>query len=343
MLCLGIESTSHTIGLGIVDDDGNILANERSTLTTESGGIHPRKALEHHHLFFGLLLEKVFDTAKVKPSDIDLIAFSKGPGLGGTLRVSAAAARALATKLNIPLIGVNHPIAHIEIAKLTSGFKDPVILYVSGANTQIISLAAGRYRVAGETLDIGIGNFLDAFGRYIGLGFPQGPKVEELASKSKTYIELPYTIKGIDFSFSGILTNLKRISSKYKPKLSEAELGPAKQYVSLGKEDLCYSTQETVFAILTEAVERALAHLDKKELLVTGGVAANKRLGEMLNTMCKARGIKFHQVPRELSGDQGAMIAWLGILEHKAGRKQTLKQTEVDKNWRADEVDVIWT
>ena len=325
MLCLGIESTSHTIGLGIVDDDGNILANERSTLTTESGGIHPRKALEHHHLFFGLLLEKVFDTAKVKPSDIDLIAFSKGPGLGGTLRVSAAAARALATKLNIPLIGVNHPIAHIEIAKLTSGFKDPVILYVSGANTQIISLAAGRYRVAGETLDIGIGNFLDAFGRYIGLGFPQGPKVEELASKSKTYIELPYTIKGIDFSFSGILTNLKRISSKY------------------GKEDLCYSTQETVFAILTEAVERALAHLDKKELLVTGGVAANKRLGEMLNTMCKARGIKFHQVPRELSGDQGAMIAWLGILEHKAGRKQTLKQTEVDKNWRTDEVDVIWT
>src|SRR3989338_4101622 len=325
MLCLGIESTSHTIGLGIVDDDGNILANERSTLTTESGGIHPRKALEHHHLFFGLLLEKVFDTAKVKPSDIDLIAFSKGPGLGGTLRVSAAAARALATKLNIPLIGVNHPIAHIEIAKLTSGFKDPVILYVSCANTQIISLAAGRYRVAGETLDIGIGNFLDAFGRYIGLGFPQGPKVEELASKSKTYIELPYTIKGIDFSFSGILTNLKRISSKY------------------GKEDLCYSTQETVFAILTEAVERALAHLDKKELLVTGGVAANKRLGEMLNIMCKARGIKFHQVPRELSGDQGAMIAWLGILEHKAGRKQTLKQTEVDKNWRTDEVDVIWT
>ena len=323
MLCLGIESTAHTIGIGIVDDKGNILANERSTLTTESGGIHPRKAVEHHHLFFGLLLEKVFDTAKVKPSDIDLIAFSKGPGLGGTLRVSAAAARALATKLNIPLIGVNHPIAHIEIAKLTSGFKDPVILYVSGANTQIISLAAGRYRVAGETLDIGIGNFLDAFGRSLGLGFPQGPKIEELARKSKTLIELPYTIKGMDFSFSGILTKLERMKNK--------------------PEDLCYSAQETVFAILTEASERALAHLNKKEFLVTGGVAANKRLGEMLNTMCKARGIRFHQVPKELSGDQGAMIAWLGILEYKSGRKQTLKQTEVDKNWRTDEVDVIWT
>jgi len=323
MLCLGIESTSHTIGLGIVDDDGNILANERSTLTTESGGIHPRKALEHHHLFFGLLLEKVFDTAKVKPSDIDLIAFSKGPGLGGTLRVSAAAARALATKLNISLIGVNHPVAHIEIAKLTSGFKDPVILYVSGANTQIISLAAGKYRVVGETLDMGVGNFLDAFGRSLGLGFPQGPKIEELARKSKTLIELPYTIKGMDFSFSGILTKLERMKNK--------------------PEDLCYSAQETVFAILTEASERALAHLNKKEFLVTGGVAANKRLGEMLNTMCKARGIRFHQVPKELSGDQGAMIAWLGILEYKSGRKQTLKQTEVDKNWRTDEVDVIWT
>ena len=323
MLCLGIESTAHTIGIGIVDDDGNILANERSTLTTESGGIHPRKALEHHHLFFGLLLEKVFDTAKVKPSDIDLIAFSKGPGLGGTLRVSAAAARALATKLNISLIGVNHPVAHIEIAKLTSGFKDPVILYVSGANTQIISLAAGKYRVVGETLDMGVGNFLDAFGRSLGLGFPQGPKIEELARKSKTLIELPYTIKGMDFSFSGILTKLERMKNK--------------------PEDLCYSAQETVFAILTEASERALAHLNKKEFLVTGGVAANKRLGEMLNTMCKARGIRFHQVPKELSGDQGAMIAWLGILEYKSGRKQTLKQTEVDKNWRTDEVDVIWT
>ncbi|MBS3064264.1 MAG: bifunctional N(6)-L-threonylcarbamoyladenine synthase/serine/threonine protein kinase [DPANN group archaeon] len=323
MLCLGIESTAHTIGIGIVDDKGNILANERSTLTTESGGIHPRKAVEHHHLFFGLLLEKVFDTAKVKPSDIDLIAFSKGPGLGGTLRVSAAAARALATKLNISLIGVNHPVAHIEIAKLTSGFKDPVILYVSGANTQIISLAAGKYRVVGETLDMGVGNFLDAFGRSLGLGFPQGPKIEELARKSKTLIELPYTIKGMDFSFSGILTKLERMKNK--------------------PEDLCYSAQETVFAILTEASERALAHLNKKEFLVTGGVAANKRLGEMLNTMCKARGIRFHQVPKELSGDQGAMIAWLGILEYKSGRKQTLKQTEVDKNWRTDEVDVIWT
>ena len=323
MLCLGIESTAHTIGIGIVDDKGNILANERSTLTTESGGIHPRKAVEHHHLFFGLLLEKVFDTAKVKPSDIDLIAFPKGPGLGGTLRVSAAAARALATKLNISLIGVNHPVAHIEIAKLTSGFKDPVILYVSGANTQIISLAAGKYRVVGETLDMGVGNFLDAFGRSLGLGFPQGPKIEELARKSKTLIELPYTIKGMDFSFSGILTKLERMKNK--------------------PEDLCYSAQETVFAILTEASERALAHLNKKEFLVTGGVAANKRLGEMLNTMCKARGIRFHQVPKELSGDQGAMIAWLGILEYKSGRKQTLKQTEVDKNWRTDEVDVIWT
>src|SRR3989338_7143174 len=251
MLCLGIESTAHTIGIGIVDDKGNILANERSTLTTESGGIHPRKAVEHHHLFFGLLLEKVFDTAKVKPSDIDLIAFSKGPGLGGTLRVSAAAARALATKLNIPLIGVNHPVAHIEIAKLTSGFKDPVILYVSGANTQIISLAAGKYRVVGETLDMGVGNFLDAFGISLGLGFPQGPKIEELARKSKTLIELPYTIKGMDFSFSGILTKLERMKNK--------------------PEDLCYSAQETVFAILTEASERALAHLNKKEFLVTGG------------------------------------------------------------------------
>jgi len=326
MLCLGIESTAHTIGIGIVTDKGDILANERSTFTTETGGIKPGKVVEHHLLMYEFVLQRALEKSKVTLKDIDVIAFAQGPGLGGCLRVGAAAARALATYLKVPLLGVNHPVAHLEIGKLTSGFKDPITLYVSGANTQILALAAGRYRVFGETLDMGVGNFLDSFGRALGLGFPQGPKIEDLAKQGKRYIELPYTIKGMDFSFSGILTKLEQLIKHGKQR----------------REDLCYSAQETVFAELVEATERAIAHINKTEVLLTGGVAANKRLIEMLELMCKERGAKFAVVPKELSGDNGTMIAWLGILEHKAGRKVKIGETAVNQDWRTDQVDVIW-
>lgn len=326
IICLAVESTAHTIGVGIVDSDGKILANEKYIFTTESGGLKPGKIVEHHVVMYEFVLKNAIEKAKIKLKDIDLIAFSQGPGLGGCLRIGAAAARSLATSLKIPLIGVNHPVAHVEIGRLTSGFKDPITLYVSGANTQILALAAGRYRVFGETLDVGVGNFLDSFGRTLGLGFPQGPKIEELALKGTKYIEIPYTIKGMDFAFSGILTKLEQLAKSGK----------------YSKEDLCYSAQETVFAILTEATERAIAHINKKEILLTGGVAANKRLAQMLEVMAKERNVKFAVVPRDLSGDQGAMIAWLGILEHKAGVKQTIKETAVNQNWRTDQVDIAW-
>jgi N6-L-threonylcarbamoyladenine synthase len=327
MICLGIEATAHTLGVGIVDDKGKVLANERDVLTAEIGGILPRKATEHHVLFYPFILKRAFEKAKISLKDIDLVAFSQGPGIGGPLRVGAAAARSLASLLGVPLIGVNHCVAHIEIGKLTSGFKDPITLYVSGANTQILALASGKYRVFGETLDTGVGNFLDSFGRALDLGFPAGPKIEALAKKSKKYIELPYTIKGMDFAFSGIQTKLEQLwrTGKYT------------------KEDLCYSAQETVFAILTEATERAIAHINKEEILLTGGVAANKRLQKMLATMAKDRGVKFATVPFELAGDQAGMIAWTGILQYKAGEKPLeFKDSEIKPSWRTDQVEVIW-
>src|SRR3990172_1950704 len=282
MLCLGIESTAHTFGVGIVDDKFNVLANEKAVFTTEEGGIRPIKAAEHHIIFFDTVLGKALESAKVKLKDIDLIAFSQGPGLGQCLRIGAVAARILALRLNKPIVNVNHCIAHVESGKITSGFKDPVTLYVSGANTQILALASVRYRVFGETLDVGVGNFLDSFGRTIGIGFPAGPKIEELAKKGKKYIELPYTVKGMDFALSGILTKVEQLwkTGKYS------------------KEDLCYSVKETFYAMLTEATERAVAHIDKGEVVLTGGVAANQRLGEMVRKMCEERSVKFSVVPR---------------------------------------------
>ncbi|MBU0457623.1 MAG: UGMP family protein, partial [Nanoarchaeota archaeon] len=193
--------------------------------------------------------------------------------------------------------------------------KDPIYLYVSGVNTQIIFQEAGKYHVMGETLDIGLGNMLDKFGRILGLGFPAGPKIEELAKYGK-YVELPYTIKGMDVSFSGILTKVQQLYEK-----------------GISKEDLCFSIQETCFAMLTEVVERAMAHIGKKELLLIGGVGANKRFCEMLEIMCKERGAKFYKVPMSLAGDQGAMIAWEGFL-----RKDEKREIEVNPHWRVDEI-----
>src|SRR3989344_470964 len=152
MVILAIESTAHTFGVGIVNQ-GRILANVKFSYTIK--------------------------TAKIKEKEIKAIAFSQGPGLAPCLLVSLNFAKELAKKLNLPLIPVNHCVAHLEIGKLT-GAKDPVLLYASGANTQIISYSSGKYRIFGETLDIGIGNFIDTFARYAGLGFPGGPKKAEL-------------------------------------------------------------------------------------------------------------------------------------------------------------------
>lgn len=319
MICLGIESSSHTFGVGIVDEKGKILSNIRDMFVPQKGkGIVPREAAEHHSEIAAKVIQDSLDKAKLKLEDIDYIAFSRGPGLMPCLRVGAAAARALALKTKKPLIDVNHPVAHIEIGKITTGAKDPVVVYVSGGNTQILALNERRYRVFGETLDIPIGNCLDQVGREIGLGNPGGPNIEKNAIGGK-YFELPYIVKGMDLSFAGISTSAVK---KFKEGKSV--------------QDVCFSLQETCFAMLVEVTERALAHTGKKEVLVVGGVAANKRFAEMLDIMCRERGAKAFAVPLEYAGDGGAMIAWVGMLS-----KKECKET-VDPKWRADEVDVLW-
>ncbi|MBI2139188.1 tRNA (adenosine(37)-N6)-threonylcarbamoyltransferase complex transferase subunit TsaD, partial [Candidatus Woesearchaeota archaeon] len=215
MLSLGLESTAHTFGAGIITDKGKILANVKDSYTTEKGGIHPTEAKAHHLKVKDRIVAEALRTAKLSMQDIDVISFSQGPGLPPCLVVGLEKAKELAIIHSKPLVGVNHCIAHLEIGTLLTGAKDPVLLYASGANTQIIAYDGGKYRVFGETLDNGIGNFLDAFARLIGLGFPGGPKIAKLAERGKHYIELPYVIKGMDVSFGGILTNLKqKIQSK---------------------------------------------------------------------------------------------------------------------------------
>ena len=329
MICLGIEGTAHSIGVGIAKNENNkciILSNLIKTYKPQQGGIHPREAANYHADNIADLIKESVAHAKINFEDVDLVSFSRGPGLGPCLRTTATAARALSLSIKKPIIGVNHCVAHLEIGRGTlSDCKDPVLLYTSGANTQVIAFAEGRYRVFGETLDIGIGNCLDKFGRTVGLDFPAGPKIEDLASKGNNYIELPYSIKGMDIAFSGLLT-------------------AAEQYYKNGEnlEDICFSIQETTFAALTEVTERAMAHTEKYEVLLGGGVAANKRLRDMVQIMAKERNASFFVPSKNLCIDNGAMIAWLGVLMYNSGIRMKVENSFIDQRFRTDMVDVTW-
>jgi len=329
---LGIESTAHTLGVGIVKD-GKIIANEKDSYVTEKGGIIPMHAAKHHEIVFEDVLKKAIEKSRVSFDEIDAIAFSNAPGLAPCLVVGMKKAKTLSLKYKKPIIPVNHCIAHLEVGRVTNS-KDPVMLYVSGANTQIIAYAAGKYRIFGETLDIGVGNFIDNFARHIGLGFPGGPEIEKLAKNGKNYVELPYRVKGMDVALSGILTNLKqKVESK-----------------KFSNEDLSYSLQETVFAMLVETAERAIAHTGKKELLLGGGVACNSRFQEMCKIMCNERipsigKVDFFCPERPLLVDNGAMIAYLGEVMFKSGVKfshKELDKVDISPRERTDEVEVSW-
>ena len=359
-IILGIESTAHTFGIGIVKN-GKILSNIKSSFTTEKGGLIPLEVAKHHRENKERIYFESLEKAGISEEKIDAIAFSQGPGLAPCLLEGIKFAKEISLKLKKPIIPVNHCVAHLEIGQIT-GARDPVMLYASGANTQVIAYASGKYRVFGETLDIGVGNFIDAFARYAGIGFPGGPKIERLALESKNLIELPYTIKGMDCAFSGILTNLKQKLENNSPRDTQGgheNLQAGDTAVPSPRDDsdepsgepnyklsdLAYSLQETVFAMLVETAERALAHTGKNELLLGGGVACNSRLQEMCKIMCEERGAKFFVPENSLLADNGAMIGFLGEIMFKKGIKfssEELNKIDILPRERTDDVEVKW-
>ncbi len=367
MYILGVESTAHTFGCGIVTEKGKVIANCKDSFSTPDGGMIPDQVAAHHVKVSSDLLAKAFEISKLTWNDIKFIAYSAGPGLDPALWAGYHIVSKWAEQHQIPLVGVNHCCAHLSIGKVYNKLKDPIYLYVSGVNTQVIIQEAGKYHVLGETLDIGLGNCLDKLGRILGLGFPAGPSIEKLAKQGK-YVELPYVVKGMDVSFSGLLTRATQIweqKATYKQLMQKQGKNIDIPYTSntehhkiikgysqslekpITKEDLCFSIQETAFAMCTEVVERAMANTGKKELLLVGGVGANQRFCEILTIMCKERGAVFYKVPMDLAGDQGAMIAWEGVIRHPTiGRKitgvqkgsKTYGDVSVLPHWRADEV-----
>jgi glycoprotease/Kae1 family metallohydrolase len=282
-------------------------------------GIVPNEAAESHKKNSEIVLKKALEKSGLKIEDVDLIAYAAGSGLPPCLFVGANFAKELSIKNKKPLVPVCHQIAHLEIGLLRTEAKNPVFVYLSGGNTQIIAFVEDVYRIFGETEDIPIGNCFDVVAREMGLPMPGGPEIEKLAEKGK-YVELPYVVKGMDTSFSGIQTSAINLLKK-----------------GTLKEDVAYSLQEVCFAMLTEVTERALAHTEKKEVLLVGGVAANKRLQEMMKIMCEERGAKMYVVPQKYSGDQGVMIAWTGLLAYKHRWKPKFED-KIRPKWRIDEV-----
>ncbi len=331
-LILGIESTAHTFSFGLVTTEGELLPSYSSLFRPEKGGIHPREAADHHSESTRDLLAKLSNKSRFDWNSIVAIAFSQGPGLGPCLRVGASVARTLSTMLEVPLLGVNHCVAHIEVGRNQTGCHDPVLLYVSGGNTQVIARADGRYRVMGETLDIGIGNMLDKFARINGIPFPGGPRIEELSSASEEIgkgnlddVSLPYGVHGMDLAFSGMLTAAIQ-------RIEEGE----------SLERVCWSLQEHSFATCVEVAERALAHTGKKELLLGGGVACNERLREMCTIMCDERGASCHWPEKQYCIDNGTMIAELGRRMLEVNITTELSQSAIQPMLRTDNTTVIW-
>jgi N6-L-threonylcarbamoyladenine synthase/protein kinase Bud32 len=312
---LGIEGTAWNLSAALFDQD--LITLVSLPYSPALGGIHPREAAQHH----ASVMKELISLVLKEPDKITGIAFSQGPGLGPCLRTVATAARSLALALDVPLVGVNHCIAHIEIGRFATGCRDPIILYASGANTQVIGYLNGRYRIFGETLDIGIGNALDKFARSKDLPHPGGPIIEAQA-KLGQYFDLPYTVKGMDLAFSGLVSAAKDCKETLP--------------------DVCCSLQETAFAMCVEVTERAMSLAGKDEVLLVGGVGANRRLQEMLRIMCEDRGARFYVPEQKYLGDNGAMIAYMGKLMLESGSSLPIEYSQIKPSYRSDDVEVTW-
>ncbi|QQG49433.1 MAG: tRNA (adenosine(37)-N6)-threonylcarbamoyltransferase complex transferase subunit TsaD [archaeon] len=323
---VGIESTAHTFSVSVVTSTGKILSNSKNVFKAPAGsGIHPFEASQSHQRAAEGVLRHALGEAGVPLERVSAVCYSMGPGLGPCLRVGAVVSRTLALAANVPLVPVNHAVGHIELGCLVTGAKDPIVLLVSGGHTMVISFGGRRWRVLGESLDLTLGQLLDQFGRHAGLSSPCGGAIEAAARRSKNFIPLPYSVKGNDVSFSGLLTAAKSL------------LDGGRSF-----EDLCYSIQETAFAMVAEVTERALALTGKKEVLIVGGVAANRRLSSMMTKMARRHRARVASTPPELSGDCGAQIAWTGWLAHSAGISVPVAEADVKQSWRVDSVDIPW-
>ncbi|MFH1750699.1 MAG: hypothetical protein ABH863_03415 [Candidatus Micrarchaeota archaeon] len=386
MLILGFESTAHTFGAAVVESkiglespgkkgsaslgafnakirqnaskmspsNTKILSETDMKYPSLKEGFIPRRLADFHAKNFDSIFEGALAGAKASLSDLDAVCYSYGPGIGHSLHIGYMAARSISVAMGIPLIPVNHALAHIEIARFHSGFKDPLAIYVSGGNTQVLALEkyhgsaasmhggskhsiqyqkmhpnSRHYRILGETLDIGLGNCLDQLGRHLQLSPPDAVGVLKAAQKGSTLLDLPYIVKGMNTSYSGMLTAVKKIAAG--PKAVNQNGSGMLEIRSIGNidtvrnsaipkaEDICLSVQEYAFSMLLETAERALTLTKRKEIVGVGGNYRNKRLKEMTLALAKEHRVKCFFPSFELLGDNAGMITITGALQFASG------------------------
>ncbi|KAG5773563.1 hypothetical protein H9Q72_000754 [Fusarium xylarioides] len=335
-IALGCEGSANKLGIGVIlhtPTETKILSNLRDTFVSPPGtGFLPKDTAAHHRAHFVRLAREALAEAKITPKDVDCICYTKGPGMGAPLNSVAVAARALSLLWDRPLVGVNHCVGHIEMGRYITGADNPVVLYVSGGNSQVIAYAEQRYRIFGETLDIAVGNCLDRFARTLEISNDPAPgyNIEQLAKKGSKLLDIPYTVKGMDCSFSGILASADALAAQMK---AGADFTP---------EDLCFSLQETVFAMLVEITERAMAHVGSSQVLIVGGVGCNERLQEMMGHMARERGGSVYATDERFCIDNGIMIAHAGLLAYETGFRTSLEESTCTQRFRTDEVFIKW-
>ncbi|XXH00234.1 Calcineurin subunit B [Hypoxylon texense] len=355
LLALGCEGSANKLGIGIISHDpatgqAAVLANLRDTFASPPGtGFLPKDTARHHRAHFVRLAKAALAAAGVAdpPSQLACVCYTRGPGMGAPLQSVAVAARALALLWGLPLVGVNHCVGHIEMGREITGAGNPVVLYVSGGNTQVIAYAERRYRIFGETLDIAVGNCLDRFARTLAISNDPAPgyNIELLARKSdgRRLLDLPYAVKGMDCSFSGILTAADLLAAQMKEQEAKVARGEeVKEEDRFTPEDLCFSLQETIFAMLVEITERAMAHVGSNQVLIVGGVGCNERLQEMMGQMAKERGGSVYATDERFCIDNGIMIAHAGLLAFETGFTTPLEDSTCTQRFRTDEVYVKW-
>ncbi|KAM0204504.1 hypothetical protein ACHAPA_006752 [Fusarium lateritium] len=335
-IALGCEGSANKLGIGVIlhtPTETKILSNLRDTFVSPPGtGFLPKDTAAHHRAHFVRLAREALAEARITPSDVDCICYTKGPGMGAPLNSVAVAARALSLLWDRPLVGVNHCVGHIEMGRYITGAENPVVLYVSGGNSQVIAYAEQRYRIFGETLDIAVGNCLDRFARTLEISNDPAPgyNIEQLAKKGSKLLDIPYAVKGMDCSFSGILASADALAAQMK---AGADFTP---------EDLCFSLQETVFAMLVEITERAMAHVGSSQVLIVGGVGCNERLQEMMGHMARERGGSVYATDERFCIDNGIMIAHAGLLAYETGFRTSLEESTCTQRFRTDEVFIKW-
>ncbi|KAI0034293.1 O-sialoglycoprotein endopeptidase [Vararia minispora EC-137] len=347
-LALGLEGSANKLGAGVirhdVDGSSTVLSNLRHTYITPPGeGFLPRDTALHHREWALKVIKDAMKQAGVSIHDCDCICYTKGPGMGAPLQSVALVARTLSLLYNKPLVGVNHCVGHIEMGREITGAQNPVVLYVSGGNTQVIAYSRQCYRIFGETLDIAVGNCLDRFARVINLSNDPSPgyNIEQEAKKGKRLLPLPYTTKGMDVSLSGILTSTEALTLDKRFRADGQPNGPDDtDYFTPA--DLCFTLQETVFAMLVEITERAMAHIGSKEVLIVGGVGSNVRLQEMMGIMARERDGNVFATDERFCIDNGIMIAQAGLLSFRMGHSTPLTKSTCTQRFRTDEVHVAW-